>query len=249
MSETFRVTPELFADFCSHLKISSKEEGLIPFKLWPIQQYYVESVLKAYNAGIHEFVVLKTRQGGITTVSVALCLAWMIANPGMVGVMIGNDGEILAEVRENLQILYGSLPEDNEIKIPVLTNNRQMFSLRNGSRLALMAAIVYVNSYETPPFPGNATKAVEVTPTAAGTTTVSGFSVYNVICSVTVNTACVGTGVTFAINNSSGTFVCNLPNQVGQYPITLAMPGQTFEFVLSGTSITTFPDLTFYLGQ
>ena len=66
-----------FYHFCSQLKIESKEHGLVKMdKLLGTQTYVMDEIGKALEEDIHFFVILKGRQLGITTISLALDLYW-----------------------------------------------------------------------------------------------------------------------------------------------------------------------------
>jgi len=59
---------ERFERFCSKLKIDSKEMGRIPLNLLGGQRYVIREIAAGLKQGVHEFVILKGRQMGISTV-------------------------------------------------------------------------------------------------------------------------------------------------------------------------------------
>ncbi len=67
-----------FYQFCRHLKIESKEQGMITLgqTLLGTQTYVIDEVAKGLEDDIHFFIVLKGRQLGITTISLAMDLYW-----------------------------------------------------------------------------------------------------------------------------------------------------------------------------
>ena len=72
-----------FYKFCAELKIETKEEGLKKMgKLLGTQTYVMEEIDKGLKDDVHFFVILKGRQLGITTVSLALDLYWQFTHPG-----------------------------------------------------------------------------------------------------------------------------------------------------------------------
>ena len=62
-----------FYKFCQQLKIESKEQGMITLgdTLLGSQTYVMDEVAKGLDDGVHFFIVLKGRQLGITTISLA----------------------------------------------------------------------------------------------------------------------------------------------------------------------------------
>jgi hypothetical protein len=78
-----------FYQFCKHLRIESKEQGMITLgdTLLGTQTYVIDEVAKGLQDGIHFFIVLKGRQLGITTISLAMDLYWHFLNPGMQGTL------------------------------------------------------------------------------------------------------------------------------------------------------------------
>jgi len=83
-----------FYKFCSELKIETKEEGLKKMgNLLGTQKYVMEEIQKGLAEDIHFFVILKGRQLGITTVSLALDLYWQFTHPGWQGTLVADTEE------------------------------------------------------------------------------------------------------------------------------------------------------------
>jgi hypothetical protein len=76
-----------FYNFCKHLKIETKEQGMrvLGDQLLGTQTYVMDEVAKGLAEDKHFFVVLKGRQLGMTTISLALDLYWHFIHPGMQG--------------------------------------------------------------------------------------------------------------------------------------------------------------------
>jgi len=73
-----------FYKFCAQLKIETKEQGLRNMDhLLGTQTYVMEEISSGLANGIHFFVILKGRQLGITTISLALDLYWHFTNAGL----------------------------------------------------------------------------------------------------------------------------------------------------------------------
>ena len=74
-----------FYQFCRYLRIEKKERGMITLgeTLLGTQTYVMDEVAKGLKDDIHFFIVLKGRQLGITTISLAMDLYWHFLNPGL----------------------------------------------------------------------------------------------------------------------------------------------------------------------
>lgn len=148
-----------FWKFCSQLKIETKEEGLKRLaKPLGTQKYVMEEITKGLADDIHFFVILKGRQLGITTVSLALDLYWQFVNPGWQGTLVSDSEENRDMFRSTLDMYMEGLPK--EYKIPLVAHNRNQMVLKNRSRLFYQVAgnkarlgqgkaITYLHSTET----------------------------------------------------------------------------------------------------
>lgn len=138
---------ENFWKFCSDLKIDTKELGEItldPKKLLGTQRYFIEQVAKGVNEGCHEFVILKGRQLGITTICIALDLYWSFKHKGMSGSLVTHDEETKEMFRSTIEMYMDGLPP--KWKVPVVTHNRAQLVLQNRSRFAYQVAGTRKNS-------------------------------------------------------------------------------------------------------
>ena len=123
-----------FYRFCSQLKIESKEDGLIPMaKPLGTQRYVMEEIAKGLENDIHFFVILKGRQLGITTISLALDLYWQFTHPGRQGTLVADTEENRDMFRSTLGMYMDGLPK--EYKIPLIAHNRNQLVLKNRSRI------------------------------------------------------------------------------------------------------------------
>ena len=128
-----------FYEFCSHLKIETKELGLRKMdNLMGTQTYVMDEISKGLKEDIHFFVILKGRQLGITTISLALDLYWHFANEGLQGTLTTDTEENRDMFRSTLAMYMEGLPK--EYKIPLITHNRNQLSLKNRSRLFYQVA-------------------------------------------------------------------------------------------------------------
>ena len=123
-----------FYKFCSELKIETKEEGLKKMgKLLGTQTYVMEEIEKGLANDVHFFVILKGRQLGITTVSLALDLYWQFTHPGWQGTLVADTEENRDMFRSTLAMYMEGLPK--EYKIPLIAHNRNQMVLKNRSRI------------------------------------------------------------------------------------------------------------------
>ena len=128
-----------FYKFCSELKIETKEKGLMKMgSLLGTQTYVMDEISKGLAEDIHFFVILKGRQLGITTISLALDLYWHFKNAGLNGTLTTDTEENRDMFRSTLAMYMEGLPK--EYRIPVLVHNRNQLGLRNRSRLFYQVA-------------------------------------------------------------------------------------------------------------
>ena len=130
---------DLFYKFCSQLKIETKEQGLRRMdNLLGTQTYVMDEISKGLADDIHFFVILKGRQLGITTISLALDLYWHFTHPGLQGTLTTDTEENRDMFRTTLAMYMEGLPK--EYRIPLLAHNRNQLSLKNRSRLFYQVA-------------------------------------------------------------------------------------------------------------
>ena len=128
-----------FYQFCSQLKIETKEEGLRKMdNLLGTQTYVMQEIADGLAEDIHFFVILKGRQLGITTISLALDLYWHFTNNGLGGTLVTDTEENRDMFRGTLGAYMDGLPK--EYKIPMLAHNRNSLSLKNRSRIFYQVA-------------------------------------------------------------------------------------------------------------
>lgn len=138
---------KLFEAFVGDIRISSKEvastdERGSPLVLWESQRRFMRAVGEGLDSGVHAFNCLKSRQLGVTTLSLALVdVFWPAMHPNLIGCLV-TDTEKNREVNRALIKKYvQSFPDGyfgDEFRI--VTDNRQMIKFSNGSRLDLLVA-------------------------------------------------------------------------------------------------------------
>ena len=128
-----------FYQFCSQLKIETKEQGLKKMgSLLGTQTYVMNEIARGLEEDKHFFVILKGRQLGITTISLALDLYWHFTHPGLQGTLVTDTEENRDMFRGTLGMYMDGLPK--EYKIPLLTHNRNSLALKNRSRIFYQVA-------------------------------------------------------------------------------------------------------------
>ncbi len=130
---------EKFYQFCSQLRIETKEQGLKNLSpLLGSQTYVMDEIARGLEEDIHFFVILKGRQLGITTISLALDLYWHFLHAGLQGTLTTDTEENRDMFRSTLGMYMDGLPK--EYKIPLVSHNRNQFVLQNRSRLFYQVA-------------------------------------------------------------------------------------------------------------
>jgi len=135
---TAKFSKKQFIRFCEALTIDSKEKGLVPLRLNGAQLYFVDQMIEGLNEGIRRFTVLKGRQLGISTISLALDLYWNFKHPGLQGTLVTDTETNRENFRSILTGYMTSLPK--EWRIPVLKHNRTLMMLANRSRFIYQVA-------------------------------------------------------------------------------------------------------------
>jgi len=128
-----------FYRFCAQLQIETKEKGLQRLgNLLGTQTYVMQEIARGLEDGAHHYVILKGRQLGITTISLALDLYWVFTHPGLGATLVTDTEENREMFRSTLGMYHEHLPK--EFKIPVDGHNRNQMVLRNRSRLFYQVA-------------------------------------------------------------------------------------------------------------
>ena len=131
---------EHFEKFCESLLIDTKERGRIPLRWLGTQRYFVNEVAKGLEQGIHNFIVLKGRQEGISTITIALTLYWLFGHKGLQGAMVTDSDDNKTKFRSTLQMYIRSMAPGWRVKGGIETHNRSELVLGNRSRLGYFVA-------------------------------------------------------------------------------------------------------------
>lgn len=131
---------ELFLDFISNLSIDSKESGITSLgdELYQAQYRFLDEVCAGLETNVRHFVCLKARQLGISTVSLAMDLFWMMVHPGMQGALITDTDGNKEKFRIIIDRYIESLPRG--LRVGIKSNNRNNLVFKNGSVLDYLVA-------------------------------------------------------------------------------------------------------------
>lgn len=132
---------DIFYHFCLQLRIESKEDGgIVPLDPLPTQVYLVNQIFEGLEAGIHHYTILKCRQSGCTTICLAFDLAWSFVFGGTIGAIIADSNDNKFYFRHLIREYIRGLPEGEEYRQPVTTDNREACAFSNRSLLTFLNA-------------------------------------------------------------------------------------------------------------
>lgn len=130
ITEPWRSYLAQFLQFCEAVPIDGKEQGSVRLILLTSQRYLIEEIFAGLSDGCHDFVIVKARQLGASSVLWALLLFWLTKFPSLLGMYIADDEGNKEKHRSLISSMYLGLlraaPE--KARGPWVTNNR--FSLR-----------------------------------------------------------------------------------------------------------------------
>ena len=129
---------EKFLAFCKQLLIQSKDAGVVHFELLGSQWYVLDEIIEGLERGVTTFVILKSRQLGMSTFFLALDLFWAFEYPGRLGVFATHDEGSRDQFRNQIEVFLTGLPKSH--KIDYETNNRLMLVLKNLSMFRYLVA-------------------------------------------------------------------------------------------------------------
>src|SRR5215475_7197353 len=99
-------------DLLGSVEIDTKEQGRCHVEPWLSQRMVIDTICKGLAEGVHEFVVLKSRQMAITTVASVIELFWALTNPGTQGCIIADRTDNLERLRRIFASLLETLPPE-----------------------------------------------------------------------------------------------------------------------------------------
>lgn len=134
---------DLFADFIGNMTISSKElDSAKPVPLLDVlytaQYRFLQEVADGLDRGIHDFKCLKSRQMGISTISLALDVFWASVHDRLQGSLITDTDGNRDKFRILLEQYIESLPRG--LRVGIKQHNRNNLVLMNGSVIDYLVA-------------------------------------------------------------------------------------------------------------
>lgn len=137
---------KLFEEFIVDLRIASKEavsvdDRGIRLELWESQRRFLDEIAAGLDAGVRVFFFLKSRQLGITTISLAIDVCWLAMHNNLMGALVTDD-EKKRDLNRSIIVRYvNSFPEGYfGGEFTITKNNRSFIEFSNGSRLDLLVA-------------------------------------------------------------------------------------------------------------
>jgi hypothetical protein len=138
-----------FERFSSQARINSKELSSgtdrrgSQIQLWTSQYRFLDMVLDGLEDGIHDFTCLKSRQLGITTISLLIDLFWLAMHPGMIGALVVDTETNRDTFREVLRRYITSFSKGfigKSFSLVKGGDNRSYMKFSNESRLDFLVA-------------------------------------------------------------------------------------------------------------
>jgi hypothetical protein len=137
---------ELFHEFIVPLRIFSKEtlaadERGTPLHLWESQTRFLDELALGLDDGVRSFTCLKSRQLGITTISLVIDVFWHAMYPGTRGALVTDTEQNRDENRQIIEGYIKSFPQSYfGAAFTVVKANRSFMQFSNGSRLTFLVA-------------------------------------------------------------------------------------------------------------
>lgn len=137
---------KVFQTFADDARISSKEatafdERGTKLEMWESQRRFLHEVGSGLDRGIRKFYCLKSRQLGITTISLLIDTFWLAMHEGLTGALVTDTPKNSGVNRKIIESYVASFPEGYfGDKFSVVKSNRDFIQFSNGSRLDLLVA-------------------------------------------------------------------------------------------------------------
>lgn len=119
-----------FWKFCSRIKVNTKERGTISLAApFGTQRWTMLQIARGIEDDIHDFTVLKCRQIGLSTITLALDLYWPFTHEGLDATIVTHDETAMVSFRTQLNEMYRSLPRG--MKPEAVAHNRIEYVFRH----------------------------------------------------------------------------------------------------------------------
>lgn len=138
----------LFEEFITELRIETKEDAErdsrgAKLNLWRSQHIYLEELAAGLESGQRSIAFLKSRQCGVTTVSLAIDVFWMAMFPGTRGALVTDTDANRKRFRLLLKSYIASFPRGflgKNFAIKKGADNLDFLKFTNGSHLDFLVA-------------------------------------------------------------------------------------------------------------
>lgn len=146
MNETKQGWLAIFSKFISHMRIQSKEVSSldqrgVKLELWDSQRMFLEQLCRGLDAGRRIFFCLKSRQLGVSTISLAIDVFWLAMHPGTIGALVTESDTNREIFRNTIRKYVESFPAGFfGSKFSITKDNRNFIMFSNGSRLDYLVA-------------------------------------------------------------------------------------------------------------
>jgi len=137
---------ELFHEFIKPLRIFSKEmlshdDQGVPLQLWDSQKRFLDELAAGLEDGVRSFICLKSRQLGITTVSLVIDVFWCAMFPGTRAALVSDTESNRDENRSIIEGYVKSFPKHYfGDSFRIVKANRSFMEFSNGSRITFLVA-------------------------------------------------------------------------------------------------------------
>lgn len=139
---------QLFEAFVSELRIETKEQAErdsrgAKLNLWESQRLYMRELATGLELGQRSFCFVKSRQLGITTISLAIDVFWLAMFPGTRGVLVTDSDANRSKFRIMLKNYIASFPRGffgGAFNIIKGKDNKDYIHFTNGSTLDFLVA-------------------------------------------------------------------------------------------------------------
>lgn len=129
--EAINADPERW--LLNFVKITDNMNDYVPFKVNEQQKYFLDNIQK-------NNIILKSRQLGFTTFSLAYCLWSALTKPRTNYLIVSYKQDSATSLFDKIKDMYNSLPHDKYKFSKDIQNNRGQLRFENGSTLTLAVA-------------------------------------------------------------------------------------------------------------
>ena len=136
----------VFQKAIKHLRIQSKHAAKdpdgtgIPLKMWTSQRMVMEKIADGLERGVHVFYILKSRQLGVTTITLAIILFWLALHPNTIGIYVADNDGNAEKARATIKKYVESWHNFMGRSFSITKFNKHLIGFSNGSRLDIRVA-------------------------------------------------------------------------------------------------------------